>query len=113
MQAIIIMDGTVEEIAALILAVQEQHGEIDVQDISCQFQEGIEDEEFGMPGQWTADLIGKMHLNEITTKQLAAEVGWHPNYLSAVLNRHVNPKNAEKKLKDALEKLIAQRMENC
>lgn len=110
MQAIII-DGTVEEIAALILAMQERHGEIDVQDISCQFEEEIEDEESGMPGQWTADLIGKMHLNKITIRQLAAEVGWHPSYLSTVLNGYVNPKNAEKKLKDALEKLIAQRME--
>lgn len=43
MQAIIITDGTVEEIAALILAVQEQHGEIDVQDIARQFQEGLEE----------------------------------------------------------------------
>lgn len=43
MQAIIITDGTVEEIAALISAVQEQHGEIDVQDIAHQFQEGMEE----------------------------------------------------------------------
>lgn len=142
MQAIIITDGTVEEIAALILAVQEQHEGIDIETVIRQCQEGmeealaknsgkektvnafvnpaqevedlgLEDEESGMLGQWTADLIGKMHLNKITIKQLAAEVGWHPGYLSTVLNGYVNPKNAEKKLKEALEKLIAQRMENC
>lgn len=64
-----------------------------------------------MPAQWTADLIGEMHLNKITAKQLAATVGWNPKYLSAVLNGHENPKNAEKKLKDVLEKLIVQKME--
>lgn len=59
-----------------------------------------------MPAKWTADLLGDMHLAGVTAKQLAAEVGWHPKYLSNVLNGHREPKGAEAKLKDALNRLI-------
>lgn len=60
-----------------------------------------------MPAQWTADLIGKMHLHGISAKQLANKIGWNPKYLSTVINGHRNPKNAEKVLSDALDELIA------
>lgn len=59
-----------------------------------------------MPAQWTAEVIGKMHLAGVTAKQLAAEVGWNPKYLSVVLNGHKEPKGAEQKLKAALDNLI-------
>lgn len=59
-----------------------------------------------MPAQWTADIVGKMHFHKISAIQLANEVGWNPKYLSTVLNGHRNPKDAEKKLNDALERLI-------
>ena len=58
-----------------------------------------------MPAQWTADLLGKMHLAGITAKQLAAEVGWNPKYLSVVLNGHKEPKDAEGKLNAAFNRL--------
>lgn len=59
-----------------------------------------------MPAKWTADLLGEMHLAGVTAKQLAAEVGWNPKYLSVVLNGHKEPKGAEDKLKAALERLV-------
>lgn len=61
-----------------------------------------------MPARWTGELLGEMHLKGITAKQLAAEVGWHPKYLSAVLNGHRNPKNAEKDLRGALTRLCSE-----
>lgn len=61
-----------------------------------------------MPAQWTGELIGKMHLNGVTAKQLAKEVGWHEKYLSAVMNGHKEPKGAEDKLRAALERLTAE-----
>jgi len=61
-----------------------------------------------MPAQWTADLIGKMHLHNVTAQALACKVGWHPKYLSAVLNGHRTPKNAEQMLGKALEELISE-----
>lgn len=60
-----------------------------------------------MPAQWTADVIGEMHLNGVTGKQLAAEIGWNPKYLSQVLNGHENPKGAETKVRAALGKLLS------
>lgn len=60
-----------------------------------------------MPAKWTADLLGEMHLAGVTAKQLAAEVGRNPKYLSVVLNGHKEPKGAEKKLNEALGRLLA------
>lgn len=59
-----------------------------------------------MPEQWTADIIGKMHLNHITAKQLSAQLGYNPKYVSAVLNGHRCPKKAEKTFREALHTLI-------
>ena len=59
-----------------------------------------------MPAQWTAEVIGKMHLNGVSALRLAEKVGWHPKYLSAVLNGHKNPAGAEDKVRAALDELI-------
>lgn len=61
-----------------------------------------------MPAQWTGKLIGEMHLLGVTSKELAAEVGWHPKYLSVVLNGHKEPRGAEEKLRAALSRLKTQ-----
>lgn len=62
-----------------------------------------------MLAQWMADLFGKMRSNKVKDAELAAEVGWHPKYLSAVLNGHKTPRDAEEKLKSALERILARR----
>ena len=64
-----------------------------------------------MPAQWTANLLGEMHLSGVTAKQLAAEAGWHEKYLSAVLNGHREPKNAEQTLRAALARLVEKKEE--
>lgn len=58
-----------------------------------------------MPAQWTADVIGEMHLYGITAKALAAEIGWNDKYLSTVLNGHRTPKNAEAICKEGLARI--------
>ena len=60
-----------------------------------------------MPAQWTAEIVGKMHLNSVTHKRLAEAVGWHPKYLSAVLNGKKSPAGAEVKLRSALDGILA------
>ena len=65
-----------------------------------------------MPAQWTAEIIGKMHLAGVTAKQLAVEVGWHEKYLSAVMNGHREPKGAEEKVRTALNRLTAEKKED-
>lgn len=62
---------------------------------------------FCMAAQWTGEVIGQMHLGNVTMKALAAEVGWHPKYLSAVMNGHRSPKDAEEKVRAALNRLLS------
>lgn len=61
-----------------------------------------------MPAQWTADIVGEMHLKGISDKQLADAVGVSPEYISMVLNGHREPTGAEEKLRAALERLVAE-----
>lgn len=62
-----------------------------------------------MPAKWTGDLVREMHLAGVTAKQLAAEVGWHDKYLSAVMNGRREPKGAEAALKAAFQRLVEKR----
>ena len=62
-----------------------------------------------MPAQWTAEVVGKMHIFGITGKTLAEALNWHPKYLSRVLNSANPPKEASGKVQAALDCLISQR----
>lgn len=62
-----------------------------------------------MPAQWTADVVGEMHLHKITAIQLAEKIGWHPKYLSAVLNGKREPRHAEEIVKSAMQELTAEK----
>jgi AraC-like DNA-binding protein len=62
-----------------------------------------------MPEQWTAEIIGEMHLNHITAKELSAQLGYNPKYVSTVLNGHRKPKKAEQTFREALNELIHQK----
>lgn len=64
-----------------------------------------------MPAQWTADIIGKMHLYHITSKELAEFLQYNPKYVSAILNGKRTPKHAESTFVEALEKLIVLKRE--
>lgn len=59
-----------------------------------------------MPAQWTGRIVGEIHNNGLTAKELAKEVNWNEKYLSQVLNSENPPKNAEQKLTDALNRII-------
>ncbi len=62
-----------------------------------------------MPAQWTGELIGRMHLANITRKQLAEQLNLHPKYVIAILNGDKSPKDAEEKFNNALEELIREK----
>lgn len=62
-----------------------------------------------MPAQWTGRIVGEIHNNALSCKELAKEIGWNEKYLSQVLNSENPPKNAEQKVSDALDRLIAQK----
>lgn len=60
-----------------------------------------------MPAQWTADIVGKMHIAGITAKELATHLHYNPKYVSAVLNGKREPRNAEQVFRKGLEELIS------
>lgn len=62
-----------------------------------------------MPAQWTADLIGEMHLARVSKKQLAEHLGVTPEYVSMVLNGHRDPDGAAGRFRDALNQIISAR----
>lgn len=59
-----------------------------------------------MPAQWTADVIGEMHLNGVSKKQLAEHMGITPEYVSMVLNGHREPDGAEQRFQGCVGELI-------
>lgn len=60
-----------------------------------------------MPAQWTAEVIGEMHLKGIQRKQLAAHLGVTPEYVSKVLHGERNPKDGEDRFRMALREIEA------
>lgn len=62
-----------------------------------------------MPAQWTGKIVGELHNNRLTCKELAKEVDWNEKYLSQVLNSENPPKGAEEKLTAALGRIIQRR----
>lgn len=62
-----------------------------------------------MPEEWTGEIVGSLHTNRITAKELAEKMGWHPKYLSQVLNGRDKPKGAEEKVRGALAAIIEER----
>lgn len=65
-----------------------------------------------MPAQWTADVIGEMHLKRVSKKQLAEKLGVTPEYVSMVLNGHREPEGAEQRFKAAVGELIREQAQD-
>ena len=63
-----------------------------------------------MLAQWMEAFFGKKRAYKVKDAEIAAEVGWHPKYLSAVLNGHRSPQGAEEKLTAALERIIQRKI---
>ena len=58
-----------------------------------------------MPKEWTADVVGRMHLAGITGKQLADECGFTNSYISTVLHGKKGDDTTQQKILDALARL--------
>jgi predicted urease superfamily metal-dependent hydrolase len=65
-----------------------------------------------MLAQWEVEFFGKKRAHRVKDLEIAKEIGWHPKYLSAVLNGKRTPKDAEKKLSAALDAIIARNKTN-
>lgn len=62
-----------------------------------------------MPAQWTAEIIGEMHLYRIAKKRLAEHLGVTPEYASMILNGHRNPPDAEARFREAVAEIIREK----
>jgi transcriptional regulator with XRE-family HTH domain len=61
--------------------------------------------------KWTGDVVGTLHVHNIEIRELAAKMGYAPEYLGKILNGKREPKNAEAKVKEALAELVKEREE--
>ena len=65
-----------------------------------------------MLAQWEVEFFGKKRAHKVKDLEIAKELGWHPGYLSMVLNGKRTPKGAEEKLSAALDAIIARNNAN-
>ncbi len=59
-----------------------------------------------MLAQWIGDFVGQMHRHKVTITQISKEMGVSREYLSMILNGHREPQDIEKRLCDALDRVI-------
>ena len=59
-----------------------------------------------MPAQWTGIFVGEIHNAGLTIKEVAAEAGLNPKYVSQVLNSNADSPKAKAKLWEALNRLM-------
>ena len=59
-----------------------------------------------MQEEWTGNLIGTMHNNEITYDELAQEMGISKSYISKILNGKRKPLNIQENMQDAVDSII-------
>lgn len=62
-----------------------------------------------MKEKWTGDLIGKMHVNDVTYDDLANELGISKGYISMILNGNRTPADAKERMQAALERILEKR----
>lgn len=62
-----------------------------------------------MLAEWTGRVVGDLHMQGITMQQLAAEMGITNRYLAMIINGHRNPPDAEKRCREAIERIVEKR----
>lgn len=61
---------------------------------------------------WIAEAVGKMHINHITQKDIAERLDVTNDYISMILLGKKTPKNAEERITNAINEIIAERQSN-
>lgn len=62
-----------------------------------------------MPEKWSGNLIGRMHNERITRKDLADEMNVSKAYVTMILNGERNPPGARERLEAAFESVKRKR----
>lgn len=61
---------------------------------------------------WSASLVGKMHVNKVSQDQLAEKMGISREFVNAVLNGRRELNGAKERFNSALEEIIKSRGES-
>ena len=56
-----------------------------------------------MRNQWTAEIVGRLHLLKISEKTLAEQTGYSVGYISMLLNGKRDTKKAREKIEKVLD----------
>lgn len=59
--------------------------------------------------KWIAEVVGTMHINQITQRGIAEEMHVTSDYISMILRGKKNPKNAEERIKNAIDVILKKR----
>lgn len=59
---------------------------------------------------WTANLVAKLHLYDITYEELGEKLGFRKNYVGMILNGVRKPAGAQEKFEAAVEELIREKI---
>ena len=52
--------------------------------------------------RWLGDVVGEMHIQNISQKQIASHLGVTEEYISMVLNGHRKPTGIENRIRNAI-----------
>lgn len=62
-----------------------------------------------MPDVWTGEAVGRMHVLQISHREVAAKMGVSNRYLSMLLNGHRTPSNAQNRVNWAIDQIVSER----
>lgn len=65
-----------------------------------------------MPAKWTGEIVGMLHVNDISQKELAEHLGLTRQYISLVLSSVREPAGMETRMKDAINEIVQAREQN-
>jgi len=58
---------------------------------------------------WTANLVAKLHLYDITYEELSEKLGFSKNYVGMILNGVRKPAGAQEKFEAAVDEIIKEK----
>lgn len=61
------------------------------------------------PEKWTGELLAKMHINNVTSRELAKELDVTEQYVSMLMHSHKTTKNAKQRLNAAYQAVLQKR----
>lgn len=64
-----------------------------------------------MPEMWTGQILAQLHVNGITQRQLAEEMGLTEQYVSMLLHSVKSAASAEERMNAAIATILAKRRE--